>query len=152
MSATMVAWAPRVGRVDALTPGPKGGSPTAGFGDARQEVVPADPANRPNGQAPEQLAFGMADAAPYLPMGHREQRGAPPKLYEPAGQATGLADPTGHAKPAGQGTPSHVGAVAPGEEPKKPPRHSLHTDDPAELYSPAGHRLAEALVEPNGQA
>jgi hypothetical protein len=118
--------------------------------------------------SPLQLAFGMADTAPYSPAAQSVHTPAPLTLYRPAGHtaAVALVDPATHAYPALQ-LASQEGVVSPDTDPYRPLRHGplqlefgmadiapyrpalqlMQANAPARLYLPAGHTAALAFVE-----
>ena len=116
--------------------------------------VEAAPQTYPALHSPLQLAFDMADTAPYSPAAQSVHTLAPVKLYRPAGHtaAVALVDPATHAYPALQ-FPVHSGVVRPDTDPYlpasqgplqlafgmpdtapyKPATHIVHTPAPVKL-------------------
>jgi hypothetical protein len=119
-------------------------------------VVPAGHAY-PAGHAPlhREDVKPTALALYHVPAGHTLHDADLDKLYWPAGHTTAVAleDPEGHAYPAGH-APLQFNDAKPTTVTLNhvPPGHTEQNADPDELYWPAGHTNAVALVDPDGHA
>ena len=127
---------------------------------------------RPGAQPPLHIALLNALAVPHTPAAHGVQVDAPAVLYVPGlhGTAVAFVDPAGHAYPAAHASlqlddvrpvalpkrpaghcPLQSLPVKPGVDPNRPAAHAVHTLAPPTLNLPAGHTLAVADVDPDGQ-